>query len=83
MPKEKRSKVKRQIEDTFKGEDLVHKPQKEKKSKELWTEESRSIKVVKVKGTYGTYIIKERLIPDDLRSIIYIVVLVGVLISVF
>lgn len=43
----------------------------------------RSIKLKKVKGTYGTYEVKEKLIPDNVKSLIYIGVTIGSLIVFF
>ncbi|RBP95387.1 hypothetical protein DFO70_103429 [Cytobacillus firmus] len=43
----------------------------------------RSIKLKKVKGTYGTYMVKDKLIPDNLKSLIYICVTIGSLIVLF
>jgi hypothetical protein len=37
----------------------------------------RAIKAVKVKGSYGIYIVKERLIPDDIRNFLFVVALIG------
>ncbi|MGD6831451.1 hypothetical protein ACQCT5_04780 [Sutcliffiella halmapala] len=42
----------------------------------------RSIKVIRVKNSYGTYLIKQRLIPDDIRNLIILSVAVGLLISI-
>ncbi|MBT2736189.1 hypothetical protein [Bacillus sp. ISL-7] len=43
----------------------------------------RSIKLVKVKGSYGSFVVKEKLIPDEVRATLFGVAIVGVLITVF
>jgi hypothetical protein len=43
----------------------------------------RSIKTVKVKGTYGTFIVKERIIPDDIRNILFVAALICLLAFIF
>lgn len=42
----------------------------------------RSIKVIKEKGSYGTYIIKQRWMPDDLRSVIVMAIVLGLIVSI-
>jgi hypothetical protein len=54
-----------------------------KKRNEMEKFKPRSIKAIKVKGSYGTYIVKDRLIPDDIRNILYVAVLIGLLSSIF
>ncbi|UOE57303.1 hypothetical protein [Cytobacillus oceanisediminis] len=64
-------------------------PRVEKGNKETSKQESdlviraRSIKLKKVKGTYGTFIVKERFIPDDIRNTLYLSFIVGILIVIF
>lgn len=43
----------------------------------------RSIKLKRVKGTYGTYKVIERLIPDDFRNVLYIFIFLVILVKVF
>ncbi|MBI0580504.1 hypothetical protein IEC97_24455 [Neobacillus cucumis] len=42
----------------------------------------RSIKLVKVKGSYGSLVVKEKLLPDEIRSILFGVAIIGFLIAV-
>jgi hypothetical protein len=43
----------------------------------------RSIKLVKVKGSYGSFVVKEKFIPDEVRATLFGVAIIGVLITVF
>ncbi|MCC3645839.1 hypothetical protein JGK52_03955 [Cytobacillus oceanisediminis] len=58
-------------------------PKKLKKQVGYDNFQPRSIKLKKVKGTYGTYKVKEKLIPDNVKSLIYICVTIGSLIVFF
>ncbi|MGV3266193.1 hypothetical protein ACEE99_20180 [Cytobacillus pseudoceanisediminis] len=58
-------------------------PKKLKKQERYDDFESRSIKLKKVKGTYGTYKVKEKLIPDNVKSLLYICLTIGSLIVFF
>lgn len=43
----------------------------------------KAIKLVKVKGTYGTYLIKERWFTDEERAILYTLAAITILVVLF
>ncbi|MED4229141.1 hypothetical protein [Neobacillus cucumis] len=46
-------------------------------------EKPRSIKLVKVKGSYGTFVVKEKIIPDEIKTTLFGIALIGLLIVIF
>ncbi|ULT55239.1 hypothetical protein L1999_19270 [Neobacillus drentensis] len=44
-------------------------------------EKPQSIKLVKVKGSYGSFIVKERMIPNEVKATLFGLVLFGLLIA--
>jgi hypothetical protein len=43
----------------------------------------RSFKLVKVKGSYGSFVVKEKLIPDEVRTTLFGIAIIGILIAMF
>ncbi|MEH7417383.1 hypothetical protein V7266_19125 [Neobacillus drentensis] len=77
MPKLKTEKLKGEVE-------KVHFPRDKKGRFVSYSEEMpRSIKLVKVKGSYGTFVVKEKLIPDEVIKTLFGIAIIGVLIAVF
>jgi hypothetical protein len=43
----------------------------------------RSIKLVKVKGSYGSFFVKEKFIPDEVRTTLFGVAIIGIIVALF
>lgn len=43
---------------------------------------TRYIKLKKVKGTYGTFIVKQRLFPYELRNLLFLLIIIGIFIAI-
>ncbi|PLS04005.1 hypothetical protein [Neobacillus cucumis] len=82
MPKIKKEKLN---QTKLMGEvEKVHLPRDKKGRFVSYTEEKpRSIKLVKVKGSYGTFVVKEKLIPDEVKTTLFGIALIGILLAVF
>ncbi|TWD92276.1 hypothetical protein FB550_1196 [Neobacillus bataviensis] len=66
-----------------KGEvEKVHLPRDKKGRFVSYNEEKpRSIKLVKVRGSYGSFVVKEKFIPDEIKKTLFGVALIGLLIA--
>jgi hypothetical protein len=86
LPKIKKEKL-NLTENNFKGEvEKVHLPRDGKgrfASRDKGEPKQRSIKLVKVKGSYGSFMIKERIIPDEIRTLLFGIAIIGFLIALF
>ncbi|MBM7654177.1 hypothetical protein [Neobacillus cucumis] len=61
----------------------VHLPRDKKGRFVSPKEKPRSIKLVKVKGAYGTFVVKEKMIPDEIKTTLFGIALIGLLIAIF
>ncbi|MED4227004.1 hypothetical protein [Neobacillus cucumis] len=77
MPKLKTEQLKGEVE-------KVHLPRDKKGRFISYSEEKpRSIKLVKVKGSYGTFVVKEKLVPDEIKATLFGLTIIGILMFVF